>query len=592
MKRRYNCKQLYKEISRRDKVVFVTVLLLVFSVFQLGIKQICGFTIYPDEFGYWASAAKIIGWDWSEVASLGSYYSFGYSIWLFPILYFAPNSVMAYQTAIFINMLFMCLGYCFLCMITEKLFGNMPRTLRYLISGTAVLYPAWIFYMQMTMAEALLMTLFIVVIYLFIVFIENPGMLTGILLVAVLFYFYIVHMRTVGTMLACGITLFLWGIVKPHCRKYVFGILCLTIIAFIGAFYIKEWVQQSVYMLASAEKLAGNDYAGEIKNIRYVFTTDGFRSLMSHLAGKVIYWGVASLGLVYWAFAWMLCQIRSLVKKIRNGKDGITSEWFAVFLLLISLAQITVSSLFYIRSKKLDFYMNGRYIDFLVPVLILTGVYHLYKSDCRWRKTVMFGLIHIGLAFVTAVTIWKDELQRIRGYHQIGTIWLLNNNEVNTIKYLTTIASVGVLFLLLVAFFVWLIRKKEVFIWSLALLMFIEIGIGLIASIRYCYSSNNLNYRGLVFLDIVEEKCIPDAEIYYMDDGSDQWIDFIQMQLREQSIKVVTEETLQQNSADIDILFTVNTETNMEKYSSQFDKCVEQSLLILFYNTEDEGGEI
>ena len=156
MKQEHNCFQLYKEISRRDKIVFAAVWLLIFSVFQFSIKQICGFTFYPDEFGYWASAAKIIGWNWSEIASLGSYYSFGYSILLFPILYFAPNSVIAYQAAIFVNMLFMCMGYVLLCMITEKLFGNMQRTLRYLASGAAVLYPAWIFYMQTTLTEAIL----------------------------------------------------------------------------------------------------------------------------------------------------------------------------------------------------------------------------------------------------------------------------------------------------------------------------------------------------------------------------------------------------------------------------------------------------
>lgn len=589
MERKYNGIQLYKEIARRDKAIFVAVLLLIFSIFQLGIKQICGFTIYPDEFGYWANAAEIIGWDWSEIASLGSYYSFGYSIVLFPLLYFAPDSVTAYQMAIFVNMLLMCLGYILLCMISGRLFGNMPRTLRYLMSGTAVLYPAWIFYMQMTLAEALLMFLSLAVFYFFVGFIDKPSFLTGTLLVAALMYFYVVHMRTVGTLLACGITLFLWGIMKPQNRKKVFSVLGLIIIAFIGALYIKELVQHSVYIPELAEELAVNDYSGKIKHIQYIFTEEGFESLVSHLAGKIVYWGVASLGLVYWAFAWMICQIVSLVRKIKSKQESVTSEWFAVFLLLASLAQIAISSLFYIHGKTLDVYMNGRYIDFLVPVLVMTGLYHLYSSDNRWCKTVLFGVIHIGLTFVTGVTIWKDEVQRIRGYHQVGAIWLFGNNEVDTGLYLFKIALVGVVFLVLVAFFVWLIRKKEVFIWSLALLMFIEIGIGLIASIRYCYSSNNINFREQVMIEIVEEKCIPGAEIYYLDDGSDQWIDFIQMQLRERSIKVVTEDTFEQKSADVDILFALNNEKNKEKYSSQFDKYVEESLLILFYNTEDEG---
>lgn len=589
MKIWYKCKQLYKEISRRDKLVFVAVLLLFYALFQLGIKQICGFTVYPDEFGYWANAARIIGWDWSEIVSLGSYYSFGYSFLLVPILYFAPDSITAYQMAIFINMLFMCLGYVLLCMITEKLFGNMPRTLRYLTSGVAVLYPAWIFYMQMTLTEALLMSLFVLVIYLFVGFIDRTRVLMGILLAVALVYFYVVHMRTVGTILACGITLFLWGITNSRNRKYGFIVLGLIIIAFIGAFYIKELVQQSVYMNVSTEKLAVNDYIGKIGHIRYLFSAEGFGNLISHLTGKIVYWGVATLGLIYWAFAWMICRIVSLVRKIKNRQECGTNEWFALFLFLTSLAQVAISSLFYIHGKSLDVYMNGRYIDYLVPVLVMTGLYYLYICEKRLGKTILFSVLHITLSIIMAVSIWDEDTQNIRGYFQIAINWLLSSDVVKTGVHLIKIALVGVLFLVFMLFLMWLIQKKDGFIWLFSLLMLIEIGIAYVSGIQYSYYTNNLNYRQLLFVYVVEEKCIPNAEIYYLDDGSTQWIDFIQMQLRERSIKVVTEDTFEQKSADVDILFAVNNERNKEKYSSQFDKYVEESLLILFYNTEDEG---
>ena len=589
MKKEDNCSQLHREIATRDKCVFVAVLLLIFSIYQLGIKQICGFTFYPDEFGYWASAAKMMGWDWSEIASLGSYYSFGYSAFLFPVLYFAPNSAVAYQAAVFVNMLFMCLGYVLLCVISEKLLGSMPRTFRYLSSGAAVLYPAWIFYMQTTMTEALLLSLFVLIVYLFITFVERLRVLTGVLLVAVLAYFYIVHMRTVGTILACVLTLILWGISNPRSRKHVLLILGLIAIASVGAFYIKELVQQSVYVTASAEELAVNDYAGKLGNIKYIFTPEGFGSLISHLAGKVVYLGVSSLGLVYWAFAWTIGQIVGLVKKIRNRQENATIEWFAVFLLLASLAQIAISSIFYISGRNLDLYMNGRYIEFLVPMLVIVGLYHLYTSNRRWYKTICFSVVHIGLTLLTAITIWNEETQHIRSYFQVGINWMLRDNVVDTRLHLIKIACVGVVFLLFVVFLMWFIKKREIFIWAFPLFMLIEMGIALVTSVQYTYYINGQNYRERVLVDIVKEKCTPDAEIYYLDDGSAQWIDFIQMQLREQSIQVVTEEEWEQKREEMDILFTANSEKNMETYSTQFDRCVDESLLILFYNTDDEG---
>ena len=591
MKRRINCFQLHKEISVRDKCVFVATLLLIFSVYQFGIKQICGFTFYPDEFGYWASAAKMMGWDWSEIASLGSYYSFGYSVVLFPILYFAPNSIVAYQVAVFVNMLFMCMGFVLLCVISEKLFVKMPRTFRYLASGAAVLYPAWLFYMQTTMTEALLLSLFVLIVYLFVGFLERPRLITGILLTAVLMYFYIVHMRTVGTIAACGITLFLWGISKPQIRKYIFIVLGLAIIAFIGAFYIKELVQKSVYVTATAEELAVNDYAGKLGNIKYIFTPEGFGSLVSHLAGKVVYWAVASLGLIYWAFAWMINRMIDMFKKIKNGQESETTEWFAVFLLLASLAQVAISSLFYVGGRNLDLYMNGRYIDFLVPVLVIVGLYYLYTSGYRWQKTICFSVIHIVLILLTAITIWKEETQHIRGYFQVGINWMLSDsdNVVDTRLHLLKIACVGVAFLVFVTSLMWFIKKREIFICAFTLFMLVEIGIALVTSTQYTYHINGQNYRERVLIDVMEEKAIPDAEIYYLDDGSAQWIDFIQMQLREQSIQMVTQEEYEQKKEEIDILFAANNEKNIENYSPQFDRCVDESLLILFYNTDDAG---
>ena len=250
---------------------------------------------------------------------------------------------------------------------------------------------------------------------------------------------------------------------------------------------------------------------------------------------------------------------------------------------------MTISSIFYIRGRNLDLYMNGRYIEFLVPVLVIVGLYHLYTSNCRWYKTIGYSVVHIVLTLLTAITIWKEETQYIRSYFQVGINWMLKDNVVDTRLHLIKIACIGVIFLLFVAFLMWFIEKKEIFIWAFSLFMLIEIGIALVTSVQYTYYINGQNYRERVLVDLVKEKCIPDADIYYLDDGSAQWIDFVQMQLREQSIKVVTEDEWKQKREAIDILFTANSENNREMYSAQFDRCVDESLLILFYNTDDEG---
>ena len=124
---------------KQEHIYFILLLLIIFCVFQYGGRKICGFSLYPDEFGYWASAAKVIGYEWSEVASLGSYYSFGYSLLLAPLLKLFREGIAAYRAAIAVNMILMCMGGGLLYKSGSRLFPGLDRGKRILISGIAVL---------------------------------------------------------------------------------------------------------------------------------------------------------------------------------------------------------------------------------------------------------------------------------------------------------------------------------------------------------------------------------------------------------------------------------------------------------------------
>ncbi len=100
------------EAGRRKCFFFQYLLLfavLIFCIHQYSIHKIFGFSLYPDEFGYWASAAGWVGYDWSGAASIGSYYSFGYSLVLAPILKLCRDGVLAYRVAVTVNMLLQCI---------------------------------------------------------------------------------------------------------------------------------------------------------------------------------------------------------------------------------------------------------------------------------------------------------------------------------------------------------------------------------------------------------------------------------------------------------------------------------------------------
>ncbi len=76
-------------------------------------------------------------------------------------------------------MVLMCIGLVLLYKLMQKLFPEMEKERAVIISGISVLYPPWIFYMQMTMTEGLLLFLYILICYLSVCFFEKPRAITA-----------------------------------------------------------------------------------------------------------------------------------------------------------------------------------------------------------------------------------------------------------------------------------------------------------------------------------------------------------------------------------------------------------------------------
>ena len=71
-----------------------SILIAIFSIYR--IRELVLPSILNDEFGYWANAAHIFGYDWSGVVSMSPYYSYGYSLFLFPFFFIkGPHLVLS-----------------------------------------------------------------------------------------------------------------------------------------------------------------------------------------------------------------------------------------------------------------------------------------------------------------------------------------------------------------------------------------------------------------------------------------------------------------------------------------------------------------
>lgn len=564
-------------------------ILIIFGICQYGIGKICGFTMVPDEFGYWASAARNVGYDWSEVASLGSYYSFGYSFLLTPILKAFHDGVAAYRAAVTVNMLLMCAGMFLVFGIIRRLFPETDRTKQIFIGGIAVFYPVWIFNMQMTMTESLLIFLFVLIDYLFIRLVQEANAVTALLLAVSLAYIYCVHMRTVGVLIACMITLCLWMVSKRPGAG--------TILAFGGAMLflavcivvMKQNTVAEVFSNADSRILAGNDYGGQSGKLQQILNVRGMALFVNEIAGKIFYLGLASFGIFYWGMGWAIRQCCSLFGKIiKKGKIG-DAEWFSLFLFLAMAGEVMISSIYMHPAGSIDALIYGRYDEFLVPVFLLVGIVAMGRSRHIFRETLIWGVCTGLVAVVLLHVIKTRELTGLRGYMAAGISYLLDEDNLNVSQFFgnTWILGVGTMFL--AAFLVWLSGKGKNLVWVLAGIIAIEVTAGLQISEHYVYRVNRSNFIDLMIAEEIIDNAGIEDKVIYLDEGNHQYIDFIQMQLGIRPVMVISENEFGNLNKETNSAFVIvhcNT-----KYKNQLDKlfhkCVKANTFYLFYNGKD-----
>jgi len=564
-------------------------LLVIFSVFQYGIYKICGFALYPDEFGYWASAANAAGYCWSEAASLGSYYSFGYSLILIPVLKLFSDGVAAYRAAIAVNMLLMCAGIILLRKIIQKLFPDKEAMKSVFISGIAVFYPPWIFYMQMTMAEALLIFLFVLVTYLLVSYLEHPKAVTAALLAVCLVYIYCVHMRTIGVVIACVITCALCWIGKEQKREYIKSMLVLMIVlaaAMWIAWGLKGRTIAEVFSYADAKVLAGNDYGSQWSKLGEIFSLAGIKGLFNGILGKIFYLGLASFGIFYWALGWCIKEIADLFRRIVKRETTSVKEWCALFLVLAAAGEITISSIYMDGARHTDGLIYGRYNELLVPVMMLVGIAAMENSRYLIRITLLLGVASGCMAYGLLEVIERDGSQGLRGYHIAGVSYLLQDKSQNIYYFFrdTWLLCFGLM--ILVSALVWLSRHLKAGIWVFTGILFIEIKAGLQISGHYTYRMNDANFENLRIAEVIQENCGEEDEIVYLDEGYPAYVDFLQMQMPDKTIHVIREEGLEDLENFGEFMIThIETKQN-DRLQKIYEKKIEANTFCLYFNQD------
>ena len=529
-----------KSIKRIQKNYIYTAILFLtlFIIYQYGIHRIYGMSEYPDEFGYWSTAADMIGWDWSQLASRGSYYSFGYSLILFPILKFCEDSVSAYRVAVSVNFSLMAISFFLLKGIYKRIFTEQVEGEEILAIGLTMLYPAWNFYAQTTLVDSLLIFMVILIGYLWVRFTDVPNLKWGTLLVAAVIYNYSLHMRSAGILAAVVIALVLWVWKNPSCWKGIFFLLLSVIGLLVAVGWVKGVVQGNVFAQASAERLNTNDFGGQWDKIAFLFSLEGLKQLVTVTLGKILYLGIASAGLVYVAFVWCGKQVTEWWKK------SSLAAWFGIFLLLAMLGQLAVCVIYTIRTENVDWLIYGRYIEAFVPMAIFVGASYALQKSFSWKVKVGFLGFYTLAAVSCICKVWGQASDHIRGEHSVATIFLIEDGKVNPVRFLITVWLVGIVIMTVIGWTLSSFRKKKNSVCIIAILCGLLALWSIDASEKYTYKANDNMSRELILVNVLEEQLALEKEIYYLDEGNADWISYVQMQLREQTLPVITIEKL------------------------------------------------
>lgn len=571
----------------------LVVILLVCLCFY-GLQGIYGFSLFPDEFGYWASAASLLGFDFSNVSSIGSFYSFGYSLVLSPVLLIFEDSIAAYRAAVIINLVFQCLSFFILIRISDKLFEDADKIFKALLAGACVLYPSWVFYTQMTMSESLLFFMYTVVVYVMLCYLERPSLIRGVLLAFAAVYIYSVHMRTVGIVATVFIVVVAdaffrfkksGGNGEPSGRHGFITLSTVVLLAagFIVCLIIKDHVIDVLYTSGQMDRTYVNDYSGQVSKLGSLFSLKGMDDFLKSLCGKILYLGCASFGTAYIGIYYLT-------------KRAFKKDLKALSILIASFMQFMVMCIYLSGSSgwdRFDLFLHGRYFDFCIPILMMTGIYDLFQNGDHYRKIIISALIIAASALFSCLLVIANStgFSDPHGMLMIGMSYFLDDEDVKPLETIIFNVMISLLIMCIILLIV-SIYIKQANVYLLCFIHLLLIVLSYHACNHFIYACQTYIYGDIQVADEISDLRIAgyEGDIVLLYEGGLEYIDTVQLRLRYEHINVVYVDNLDALSSlkEDDLVLVDYRSALNEQLPGTYNSSWESGHFELYYN--DVGG--
>ena len=513
----------------KHNIPFAVFILILFFYLIYYIGKVYGFVFFPDEFGYWFYAAKAAGYDWSNIVSLGSYYSFGYSLILIPIFQLCSNAVTAYRIAVTINFLLIgCGGYTLRILMSNLCTDDMNTQKNELFTILSILYVSSLFYAKTTLTETLLMVSFIFISYMLCEYMQNRKKILLLLVTLLAIYMYTVHMRSLAVIVALVITILVQTISEHSKFRTTLMVIIVLAVLILGAVCVRKNLLQTEYAGADAVLLDANGMKGQMPKIFSIFTSQGLLRLLQSLAGKLLYTGIATFGLAYWGIKECITGLRS------------SHRYVYLFFILTMIGQLGITTIYNINPHRVDEVIYGRYHEYIFPIFMALGAYAVSKTQRPWKFTILLCAIQAILTAVCIQCISNTQLNDYQGFFSLGMSYTCNPDSCGIQNFMWKTYGCGVILTLMFTYIIWSCGQMQMNRNALWMLIAFEVMISIRLSAVYTdrYSQDAREDVAIAgYMEQLQEQM--DRRIVYVNSYSVPIIDSIQFQLRDARIEVI-----------------------------------------------------
>lgn len=426
-------------------VLFVAVVCGIFMA-SVALRQ-AGPTVHPDEWGFLSNGQVLIGHTEAPIPT-GSFYPAGYGLVTGLGALITGSIHGAYRFALLANVSLAVLTAWFAGRLAVRGFGA-SKLMGRIVSGLVFVLPGTIVTAMFAWPETASRLAFLVFISFVMTVAKNRssiqviglGLFTGLMPA--------LHGRFTLLVPVAGALFLWWGIQRLIARRVALLAVSVTAIGYECSHFLNEFVKRTLYEAS---------YDQESRLLRRLFDPTVWPALLRTMAGQTWYLTATSCGLVGVGIAFAIRRIRS-----EGGVRTVSThpQRLGLLVLLVSsLLVIFTGGLQLLYGNRGDHLIYGRYVEILVPALLVVACVGIEKSfvfaQRAWLMTGMF----IGALSLMYVLI--DGGDAVKGGFARNNIVFPNIVGTDVVRYLVTpgIATFGAVFVL-AALVLWTVSRRH-----------------------------------------------------------------------------------------------------------------------------------